>query len=58
MSLIFCMSSPRAHQAGIPEKVDQKRERTHLLLRIPARGLVGLESKLLSATRGTSSLHP
>ncbi len=38
---------------GIPEKVEQRRERTHLLFRVPARGLVGLESKLLSATRGT-----
>ncbi len=42
---------------GIPEKVDQKRERTHLLFRIPARGLVGLESKLLSATRGTAIVN-
>jgi GTP-binding protein len=37
--------------------VDQKQERTHLIFRIPARGLVGLQSKLLSATRGQAVLH-
>jgi GTP-binding protein len=42
---------------GIVEKVDQKQERTHLLFRVPARGLVGLQSKLLSATRGQAVLH-
>jgi GTP-binding protein len=42
---------------GIVEKVDQKQERTNLLFRIPARGLVGLHSKLLSATRGQAVLH-
>ena len=42
---------------GIVEKVDQKQERTNLLFRIPARGLVGLQSKLLSATRGQAVLH-
>jgi GTP-binding protein len=42
---------------GVVEKVDQKHERTHLLFRVPARGLVGLQSKLLSATRGQAVLH-
>ncbi len=42
---------------GIVEKVEQRQTRTHLLLRVPARGLVGLESKLLSATRGEAILN-
>ncbi len=42
---------------GVVEKVDQKIERTHLIFRIPARGLVGLQSKLLSGTRGQAVIH-
>jgi GTP-binding protein len=42
---------------GYVEKMDQRHERTHFLFRIPARGLVGLPSKLLSATRGQAILH-
>ncbi|MBI4565837.1 MAG: translational GTPase TypA [Planctomycetes bacterium] len=42
---------------GVPDKVDHKTERTHLQFRIPARGLVGLHGKLLSATRGQAILH-
>ncbi len=42
---------------GFVEKMDQRHERTHFLFRIPARGLVGLQSRLLSATRGQAVLH-
>ena len=42
---------------GFVEKMDQRHERTHFTFRIPARGLVGLQSRLLSATRGQAVLH-
>jgi GTP-binding protein len=42
---------------GFVEKMDQRHERTHFLFRIPARGLVGLQSRLLSATRGQAVMH-
>jgi len=42
---------------GYVEKMEQRHERTHFLFRIPARGLVGLQSRLLSATRGQAILH-
>jgi GTP-binding protein len=42
---------------GFVEKMDQRQERTHFLFRIPARGLVGLQSRLLSATRGQAVMH-
>jgi GTP-binding protein len=42
---------------GYVEKMDQRHERTHFLFRIPARGLVGLQSRLLSATRGQAVIH-
>jgi GTP-binding protein len=42
---------------GFVEKMDQRHERTHFIFRIPARGLVGLQSRLLSATRGQAVMH-
>jgi GTP-binding protein len=42
---------------GFVEKMDQRHERTHFTFRIPARGLVGLQSRLLSATRGQAVIH-
>ncbi len=42
---------------GFVEKMDQRNERTHFTFRIPARGLVGLQSRLLSATRGQAVIH-
>ena len=42
---------------GYVEKMQQRHERTHFLLRIPARGLVGLQSRLLSTTRGQAVMH-
>jgi GTP-binding protein len=42
---------------GFVEKMDQRHERTHFSFRIPARGLVGLQSRLLSATRGQAVIH-
>jgi GTP-binding protein len=42
---------------GFVEKMDQRHERTHFTFRIPARGLVGLQSRLLSATRGQAVVH-
>jgi GTP-binding protein len=42
---------------GFVEKMDQRHERTHFTFRIPARGLVGLASRLLSATRGQAVMH-
>ena len=42
---------------GFVEKMDQRHERTHFNFRIPARGLVGLQSRLLSATRGQAVMH-
>jgi GTP-binding protein len=42
---------------GYVEKMDQRHVRTHFLFRIPARGLVGIQSRLLSATRGQAVLH-
>jgi GTP-binding protein len=42
---------------GFVEKMDQRQDRTHFSFRIPARGLVGLQSRLLSATRGQAVLH-
>jgi GTP-binding protein len=42
---------------GFVEKMDQRHERTHFIFRIPARGLVGLQSRLLSATRGQAVIH-
>ncbi len=42
---------------GYVEKMDQRHARTHFLFRIPARGLVGLQSRLLSATRGQAVIH-
>ncbi len=42
---------------GYVEKMDQRHERTHFHFRIPARGLVGLPSRLLSATRGQAVMH-
>ncbi|MBI2898752.1 MAG: translational GTPase TypA [Planctomycetes bacterium] len=42
---------------GVIEKMDRRHERTHFLFRIPARGLVGLQSKILSATRGQAVMH-
>ena len=42
---------------GFVEKMDQRNDRTHFTFRIPARGLVGLQSRLLSATRGQAVVH-
>jgi GTP-binding protein len=42
---------------GFVEKMDQRNDRTHFTFRIPARGLVGLQSRLLSATRGQAVIH-
>jgi len=42
---------------GVIEKMDRRHERTHFIFRIPARGLVGVQSKILSATRGQAVLH-
>ncbi len=42
---------------GFVEKMEQRRERTHFIFRIPSRGLVGLQSRLLSATRGNAIVH-
>jgi GTP-binding protein len=42
---------------GFVEKMDQRHERTHFNFRIPSRGLVGLQSRLLSATRGQAVVH-
>ena len=51
--VIELMSSRR----GVVEKINSRRERTHMLIRIPARGLVGLQSKLLSITRGQAVMY-
>ncbi len=42
---------------GMVEKMEQRRERTHFIFRIPSRGLMGLQSKLLSGTRGNAVVH-
>ena len=42
---------------GYMEKMDHHHERTHFIFRIPSRGLVGLQSRLLSATRGQAVIH-
>jgi len=42
---------------GMVEKMEQRHERTHFIFRIPSRGLVGLQSKMLSATRGQAVIH-
>ncbi len=42
---------------GMVEKMDQRHDRTHFTFRCPSRGLVGLQSRLLSATRGQAVIH-
>jgi GTP-binding protein len=42
---------------GMVERMDQRHERTHFEFRCPSRGLVGLQSRLLSATRGQAVIH-
>ena len=42
---------------GYVDKMDQRQLRTFFTFRIPSRGLVGLPSRLLSATRGQAVLH-
>jgi GTP-binding protein len=42
---------------GFMEKMQQRHERTHFIFKIPGRGLVGLQSRLLSTTRGQAILH-
>jgi GTP-binding protein len=42
---------------GFMEKMQQRHERTHFIFKIPGRGLVGLQSRLLSTTRGQAIMH-
>jgi len=42
---------------GSPAKMEIKRGRAHFLFRVPSRGLIGLASRLLNATRGEAVMH-
>jgi len=58
---------PAAHAGAVMELVGQRRaklnsmshraEYSHLVFSIPARGLIGLRTKLLNATQGTAIIH-
>ncbi|MCH7813705.1 MAG: translational GTPase TypA, partial [Planctomycetes bacterium] len=42
---------------GICERMDNEGELTHLEFTVPARGLLGLRNRLLTATNGTANMH-
>ncbi len=42
---------------GVAVKMEMKRGRAHFLFRIPSRGLIGLASRLLNATRGEAVMY-
>ena len=42
---------------GTLEKMDQRAGITHLEFTIPARGLIGMKTRLLTATQGEASMH-
>ncbi len=42
---------------GTLEKMDQRAGITHLQFTIPARGLIGMKTRLLTATQGEASMH-
>src|SRR5690606_21244101 len=42
---------------GTLEKMDQRAGVTHLEFTIPARGLIGMKTRLLTATQGEASMH-
>lgn len=42
---------------GICDKMDNEGEMTHLEFTIPARGLIGVRNRLLTATNGTAIIH-
>ncbi|MCH7994428.1 MAG: translational GTPase TypA [Planctomycetes bacterium] len=42
---------------GICERMDNEGELTHLEFTVPARGLIGLRNRLLTATNGTAIIH-
>ena len=45
------------HRRGQLEEMDQRGEYSLLRFTIPSRGLIGLRTKLLNATRGTAIIH-
>jgi len=42
---------------GVCNKVDSRGEYTHLEFTVPARGLIGVRNRLLTATNGTAIMH-
>ena len=42
---------------GICKSMDTHEEQSHLQFTIPARGLIGLRNRLMTATRGTIIMH-
>lgn len=42
---------------GICDKMDNEGEMTHLEFTVPARGLIGVRNRLLTATNGTAIIH-
>ncbi len=42
---------------GVAAKMEMKRGRAHFLFRIPSRGMIGLASRLLNATRGEAVMY-
>ena len=42
---------------GTCERMDNEGELTHLEFTVPARGLIGLRNRLLTATNGTAIIH-
>ncbi|MFW5858201.1 MAG: translational GTPase TypA [Planctomycetota bacterium] len=42
---------------GMVERTDKRGDRLHMEFRIPSRGLLGLRSRLLNATRGEAVMH-
>jgi len=45
------------HRRGVCRKMEARSERTYLEFLIPSRGLIGLQTRLLTATNGTLIMH-